>query len=555
MPRVSTLHSFALRELLRNEALTKLPHPVRIADDWEERRIIEEELKYLLNKDIKHVKELLALLSADWQKLTSNWEQRFPDPEFLSAWKEHREIYKYTLRAELVYQLRQVLQEQGENVDLEGPPTYVMIDEYQDLNACDLAVIKALAGLDSEIFCAGDDDQSIYGFRFANPEGIRRFGSDYNPFNDIKLDICQRCRENILRYGLYVAKQDIRRIEKPIKCKDWPEKGEVHVIKFPTQSEEAEGISQICHWLINHEQVEPDEILVLLRSDKDNKFSNPIKEALLNRDIPVGIVSNPLELLNSITGREMLCLMRLRSNPYDHLAWRTILDLGNSGIGSTTFSRLYDVARRKGMTFAEVIVAVKEDPNLIPVTGNRVSEQVIRIEETLSQIGIPDKGKLDEWITNLAEVVVPEQGERKDIIELFLRVKEIAGVASLEDLLRALNVSLGDAEQEKEKGKVAVMTMHQAKGLSAGAVILAAAEDEYLPGRAVGEEIDDERRLLYVSLTRARKYLYVTFCNKRTGSQRHSGRNSGKSQRTFTGFLSGGPYPVEDWPTFVKFLC
>ncbi|MBL5980802.1 hypothetical protein NAAC61_01090 [Petrotoga sp. 8T1HF07.NaAc.6.1] len=124
----------------------------------------------------------------------------------------------------------------------------------------------------------------------------------------------------------------------------------------------------------------------------------------------------------------------------------------------------------------------------------------------------------------------------------------------MEELLRALNVSLGDVEQEKEKGKVAIMTMHQAKGLSADAVILAAAEDEYIPGRATGEAVDDERRLLYVSITRARKYLYVTFCQKRTGQQRHSGKNTGKLQRTFTRFLSGGPYNPQDGQIFIRNL-
>jgi DNA helicase-2/ATP-dependent DNA helicase PcrA len=177
-PRISTLHSFALRALLRNEKLTKLPKPVRIADDYEERWIIQEELKTIMDKNVDEIQDLLNALSADWQKLTDSWEERFPDPKFLGVWKEQREVYRYTLRAELVYQLKQALQEQGENIDLEGPPRYVMIDEYQDLNACDLAVIRALASLGSEIYCAGDDDQSIYGFRFANPEGIRRFVDD-----------------------------------------------------------------------------------------------------------------------------------------------------------------------------------------------------------------------------------------------------------------------------------------------------------------------------------------------------------------------------------------
>ena len=558
LPRVSTLHSFALRELLRNEQLTRLPKPVRIADDYEERWIIQEELKHLLDRDVDQIKGLLNALSADWQKLTDRWEERFPDPKFLGAWKEQREVYGYTLRSELVYQLKQALQEQAKNIDLEGPPRYVMIDEYQDLNACDLAVIRALASLGSEIYCAGDDDQSIYGFRFANPDGIRRFVDDYSPSERLALNLCQRCKHDILKYGLFVAEQDIRRLDKPIECKNESDKGEVHVLRFPKQKEEAEGLAQVCYWLISNQKISPDDILILLRSDKDNKFSNPIKEALSKNNIPVGTVYNPLEPLDSRAGRELLCLMRLAVNNMDHLAWRTIVGLGDSRIGQQTFLALYHMAQREGIKFSEVVQKVKASPNLIERTGDRVAERVREIEAVLSEIGIPEKGELEQWIANLAQTVIQDEAERQEIVSLFQKVRVVSAVESLKDLLRALNtslVSLGDAEQEKERNKVAVMTMHQAKGLSADAVVLAAAEDEYLPGRAVGEAIDDERRLLYVSLTRARKYLYVTYCNKRTGPQKHSGRESGKEQRTFTSFLSGGPYSPEDGPSYVQRLC
>lgn len=554
LPRISTLHSFALRQLFRNALLNQLPQPLRIADDYEERQIIIEELRDLIDKDVRKTKELLNELSADWQRLTPDWERRFPNPKFLGAWREHREIYEYTLRSELVYQLKRILEEQGETLDLEGPPKYVLIDEYQGLNACDLSVIKSLAALGSEIYCAGDDDQSIYGFRFANPEGIRRFANDYISSTSLGLDICQRCCKEILDYGLYVAKQDIRRIDKPIKPKDESELGEVHVLRFLKQSKEAKGIAELCYWLINCQNVSPDEILILLRSDKDNRFSNPIRDALTEKGIPVGAVSNPLEPLNHEHGRELLCIMRLICNREDHLAWRTILDLGNRGIGKQTFSKLYEIARRDGIKFSEVLQKVKGEPNIIPGKGGKIAQEVEKIEDFLNEISALNKENLESWIDDLINRVIQDEIEKGKVLDLFLRVRELGEVESLEDLLRALNVSIGDAEQEKEKDKVAVMTMHQAKGLSADAVIVAVAEDEYIPGRATGEAIDDERRLLYVSLTRARKYLYVTFCQKRTGQQRHSGRTAGRMQRRFTTFLSGGPYSPKDGKIYINSL-
>ena len=141
-PHVSTLHSFALRQLLRNSArISDLPQPLRIADDWEERNIVLEDIKALLNlSHINEARDLLNELSADWQRLTADdadWERRFPNPGFLGSWREHRQIYGYTLRAELVYQLKKALEQRGD-FELEGDIEHLLVDEYQDLNRFDL---------------------------------------------------------------------------------------------------------------------------------------------------------------------------------------------------------------------------------------------------------------------------------------------------------------------------------------------------------------------------------------------------------------------------------
>ena len=173
MPKISTLHSFALRQLLRNSSrITSLPQPLRIADDWEERHIILEDLKRILNlENIGEAKEFFSQLSADWESLIEE-ENLTPDPRFIGAWREHRKIFRYTLRSELVYQLKRSL-EQISDFDLEHPILHLLVDEYQDLNKCDLAVIKAISNRGVEVFVAGDDDQSIYFFRKAHPDGIR----------------------------------------------------------------------------------------------------------------------------------------------------------------------------------------------------------------------------------------------------------------------------------------------------------------------------------------------------------------------------------------------
>jgi DNA helicase II / ATP-dependent DNA helicase PcrA len=542
---IFTLHSYALRVILRQTAGGRLPRPIRIADDYEERWIIEEDLKAILHlSKVREARDLLQQFSADWERLTadeSGYEERFPNPAFLGAWKEHRQLYGYTLRAELVYQLKHALDEGS--IEIKDPPAHVLVDEYQDLNACDLAVINRLTAFGAELYVAGDDDQSIYGFRYANPDGIRRFDRDYRPSVSLVLEECRRCDSRILDTALYVAQQDPRRIAKRLVATAGAGTGEVRILSFLNQGREAVGIAQICQWLLTERGVAPEEILILLRSDRYRQFSDPIRGALEAAHIPVATVSNPLEPLETNEGRQFISILRLVTNPGDHLAWRTLLQIRDNNIGATVVGRLYELARADGLGFSQAVETVKADPSRLGSLGARVAQEAAAIAGIVKDAADRSQDDLGVFIEELARSHIEDDELRARVVGVFTRVLPVVLPDDLEELLRAINVSLADAEQEIEEGSINIMTMHQAKGLSADAVVVAAAEDEYVPGRAVGDAVDDERRLLYVSLSRARHYLYVTHCQRRTGAQMHTGRNPGHETRTLTTFLSGGPTP------------
>ena len=552
-PTISTLHSFALRTILRQGGGTRLPQPIRIADDYEERWVIKEELKQILAlAHVDEARDLLNRLSADWEQLTPDWEARFPNPAFLGAWREHREIYGYTLRAELVYQLKLALEEG--DLELEAPPSHLLIDEYQDLNACDLTVVHHLASIGAEVFVAGDDDQSIYAFRYANPDGIRRFDREYTPSASLELGECKRCDRGILSLGLYVAEQDPRRIGKALRPADEAGPGEVQILHFLDQDREAWGASRICNWLVNNQGVEPEQILILLRSDRNHQFSRPIRTALEGTGLPVATVANPLEPLEGPEGRHFLCLLRLVANIQDHLAWRTILVVRDNGIGKKTFASVYDLARRNGHRFFDAIAAVSANPLLVPKMGTRIRREVEIIRRLITSATAEEVDEVAAFIDSMAREHISNEDDRAAVMSVFDRVLRAVEIEDLDQLLRAINVSLDDVEQETAAGSINIMTMHQAKGLSADVVLVVAAEDEYLPGRAIGGAVDDELRLLYVSLTRARHYLYVTHCQRRTGAQMHSGRTSGSPRRTLTCFLRGGPIPSRDGSDYIRGL-
>jgi DNA helicase II / ATP-dependent DNA helicase PcrA len=196
-PTVSTLHGFALRQLLLNGSAPTLPQPIRIADDFDERHVIIEEIAKQMGSGfgVRKVKSEMTNLAADWETLKAEedeWEKKYPNPKFLAAWRRHREVYGYTMRAELVYALKKALDEDPD-LQLEPAFTHILVDEYQDLNRCEIAVLQRLAGDERSLFTAGDDDQSIYGFRKAFPQGLREFGTTYPGAAEEELAECHRC--------------------------------------------------------------------------------------------------------------------------------------------------------------------------------------------------------------------------------------------------------------------------------------------------------------------------------------------------------------------------
>lgn len=566
-PRISTLHSFALRQLLRNATrITDLPQPLRIADDWEERNIILEDLKALLDlRRISEATDLLNELSADWQSLTADeadWEMRFPNPRFLGAWREHRRIYGYTLRSELVYQLKKALEQRGD-FELEGPMEHLLVDEYQDLNRCDLAVVREIASRNVELFIAGDDDQSIYGFRKAHPEGIRRFPQDYQGARELSLELCKRCDCGILDLGLFVARQDHRRYPKVIRPEPGRGQGEVAILRFQNQDTEAAGIAGLCTHLRDFHNLQPGNILILLRSDRNGVFSGPVRQQLEAAGIPVSAATGTAGPLDIAYGRAFLAFMRLAVNHEDSLAWRTLFHVWCQGIGPVAIDAIYDLARRDGSSFAQILFAAYADANILPSRHrSRLSEAIGRVLDRLGELFPGDAQEKHETTDEMMEVVrtalesfIEDEEERESVLMECERAAEAVGATSIEDLVRATEVLSEDIEQEIDTGAVNILTMHKAKGLTAEAVIIVAVEDQYVPGRAQGDAIDDERRLLYVSLTRAEHHLFVTYCDRRTGPQRHTGRDSGSSIRNLSQFLRDCPHTPEDGRAFIARLA
>jgi DNA helicase-2/ATP-dependent DNA helicase PcrA len=527
LPGVFTLHGFALRQLMKNSRNIKtLPDNFVIADDYEERYVIYEDIKKLLNVPrIDEINILFKRLAANWEMLNADrtgWEIDFDKPEFIGAWNRHRKIYGYVLRSELVYQFKNLLvQEPDANID--GPINNLIVDEYQDLNKCELLVVSKLMERGANIFSAGDDDQSIYGFRYAEPEGIRNFLKDIPLSEQFFIKECRRCDKLILDFALNVIKQDYRRINKELVSVTGKH-GEYHVLHFQNQFNEAAKIAEIICSLNKKKKLPFNDIIILLRNDKNSMFSGVIKDKLQQRQIPISSGIDFYEFFDSINGRYLAALLKYIKNSENDLAIRTLLQL-TPGIGEVTISLIYDYADRNNMRFSKVINEINQGINK-ELQKNRILVNTIAKIATYKE-HFNNKDIDFTYLINELFSVIPncEHGFITNVNKFI----EMFEISSMDDFIYNIIEYLGPNENnEVQPDGVRVMTMHKAKGLSASAVFVIGVEDENIPGKG---NIDEERRLLYVSLTRARNYLFITYCENRTGQQQHSGYLPTKTTR------------------------
>jgi DNA helicase-2/ATP-dependent DNA helicase PcrA len=547
--RPSTIHSFAISVLLQNEGAGDFPQPLRMADDWEKDQIVERSLARRARVNKRRIHRLMQEMAAAWESLNEEEDPKV-DPEergrFLGVWNEHRTIYGYTLPAELPYALLTALKD---HPDLDGIDfDLLIVDEYQDLNACDLAMLKEIAARGCAVIGAGDDDQSIYSFRKADPAGIRRFDVDYPEAVTYPLSISRRCGRHILDWATYVIEGDVDRPEKPrLNCPDDAGDGEVTLLAFRGQKAEATGIARLVKQLIDRDGLAPEEILILLRGDHNGQFSGPIKEALEKEEIPCSDPDALKRLLAETTNRWMLEVMRLAENPEDSIAWASLLHL-TSGISDSFVDQVYEIAQSNGTSFAATLMQLRAAgfPDLPAPSANNAETVIADVTGWLEAIEVPDEtpeGGWGQWIIEAAgDAIVPVPSD--ELIELLGNLDELVEMAQpLGRYLGQITPLSKDLAASKSEG-VRIMSMASSKGLTVRATIVAAVENDIIPRPEA--PMDEERRLLYVAMTRATEYLFLTWSRSRRGPTARSGRGRAHTRRHHSRFFDGGPVRSQD---------
>lgn len=553
--RPSTIHSFAISVLVRNPGAADYPEPLRMADDWEDGAVVRPTLARRMGLGLKVIDDLLREMQANWEALVPADDPEI-DPDlrarFIGAWQEHRQVFGYTLLSELPDLLRRAL---IDHADLEGTDyDLLVVDEYQDLNACDIEVLRRLADRGCAILAAGDEDQSIYGFRKAAPEGIRRFTTDYPRSARYPLTITKRCGKEIVRWARWVIEGDPDRPaqRQPLTADPDAPDGEVALLAFSSQASEAVGIADLIEHLIKEDSIAAGQVLVLFRADRAGLFSKPIKEELSRRGIELADPDVVKRALAEENNRRSLERARLTVRREDSLAWASLLVL-TSGIGGTFLDYIYRRAASDRTGFGAALLAAYDQgfPDA-PRSAGRARAMIAETLAWLDEHPVPETPPEEGWGHWLVALFgdQTEQPLSEDLAEVVL---ELDGIVDEGETLgrfigqiQPLGADLGSARSDG----VRFMSMASAKGLTVEATIVAAVEDGLIPRPTAS--IAEERRLLYVAMTRPRRRLYCVWSRRRYGPTARAGRPNVGERRTLSAFLRHGPVTSSDGRDFIE---
>ena len=399
---------------------------------------------------------------------------------------------------------------------------YILVDEYQDTNKSQFTLITMLASKHGNITAVGDSDQGIYSFRGADITNILNFEKDFPGTKIIKLEQNYRCTGNILN----VANEIIKNNEVKYEKKLWTEnaKGELPKI-FCSDNEYDEGryiVEQIEH-LKRQEKYKYSDFAVLYRM---NTQSRAIEDILRREMVPYKIVGG-LKFYERKEIKDIISYLRLIQNPSDNLSFNRVINEPKRGIGRTSIEAIEQLAMQNNTSMYEIIKNA-QSYGLNRVYSNS-REFVNCMEEFFNE---KDNLKLSELIKKVLENTgylkalenedTEESKNRIANLEEFLNVaiefEEESAENTLSEFLEGITLS-SDIDNMEEEDSVTLMTLHSAKGLEFPVVFLVGMEEGVFPGfKSIGEdkEIEEERRLCYVGITRAKERLYLTRSKQRT---------------------------------------
>ena len=397
---------------------------------------------------------------------------------------------------------------------------YILVDEYQDTNKSQFTLVSLLASRYGNVTAVGDNDQSIYSFRGADITNILNFERDFPGTEIIKLEQNYRCTGNILKAANAVIKHNDAKYEKKL----WTENEEGKLPSIYCGEDEYQEASYIVIQ-INHlkreEYFKNSDFAILYRM---NSQSRAIEDILRREDIPYKIIGG-LKFYERKEIKDTISYLRLVANQSDNLSFQRIINEPKRGVGKTSLEKIDQISKENNISYYEVIKeADKYIPKIYEATRQFVNtiEELKSLELSVSEI-ITKVLKMSGYTDALKnENTIEAESRIQNIEELITVANEFekeAADKSLVEFLNSISLSSDTDNIEETDDMVTLMTLHSAKGLEYPVIFLVGMEEGIFPGyqSMMDEtELEEERRLFYVGITRAKQYLYLTFAKKRT---------------------------------------
>ena len=532
---VSTFHTLGMRILREEHARIGYKRGFTLFDTEDSFSLLRE----LLKTERAEKTEVLELA----QRQISAWKSGFVDCEsavkkaaddtqrrsarLYLDYERHLKAYNAMDFDDLITRPARLLESDAEAREKwQNRLRYLLVDEYQDTNAAQYRLLKLLTGPRAAFTAVGDDDQSIYSWRGAEPRNLSLLKEDFPTLKVVKLEQNYRSARRILRVANALIGNNPHLFEKKL-WSELPEGDPVCIIPCPDAQQEAERVVTeiVAHKLKMRSR--NGDFAVLYRSNHQSRL---FEKALREQRIPYEI-SGGTSFFDKAEVRDLVAYLRLLVNPEDDSAFLRIVNLPRRELGAATLEKLGAYAGTRHVSLFTACFETGLREHLPERTAERLHEFALWISRTAERAeNGPAAEAVKEMLADIAyegwirdNAKDPASGDRKwDNVQEFVQWLErptVGETASLADTLArlALMDMLDRNADEKDKDAVQLMTLHAAKGLEFPHVFLVGMEEEILPHRnsLEGENLEEERRLCYVGITRARASLTLTYADRR----------------------------------------
>lgn len=389
---------------------------------------------------------------------------------------------------------------------------YILIDEYQDTNEAQYILSKLISAKNRKITCVGDDSQSIYSFRGANYKNILNFEKDYKDAKTILLEENYRSTSTILDAANQVIRNNKQRKDKNL----WTSRGKGEKIKYYRAYNEKDEAQYVIRKIkeLRNKEVEYKDIAVLYRT---NAQSRVLEEEMLKENMPYRVIGS-FYFYSRKEIKDLIAYLRLIHNSKDNVSLLRVINTPKRGIGLKTIENLTAKADEEGTSIYEAITSGKE------LEFKKNIEQLKSLSEELTLTELIDKvldasglrQELESEKTLEAEVRLENLEEFKSITKSF---EEREGLISLEDFLLEISLISDVEEYKDDPNRISLMTVHSVKGLEFDHVFVVGMEEGIFPhmnSLMETSEVEEERRLCYVAITRAKDDLHLVNARRRT---------------------------------------